>query len=329
MKIETGELSESYCLFEAFTDGQILQIDADQYATLNDALTTVVSALEIEELFQIFAQSFLRFEKDLLDVAFEYTYTNMCGLAELEKFLSNSRNRFNVNIITLLTSFKSYVDQSDRILKYASPLTEARELNKKLGNDAFDTHFSYRVCDQLRNYAQHHALPLGGFSIGFGANFVRDDAGIVRRLNSGYGVSPWLDVTKFKSSPKMKPALHCELGDLGYKKIDMKWLVRSFAGAVYSRHAKLRERLKPKIQDAGIKIAEGYELADVAKGSEAKFLELHGGGKERSMRKDLAAKVLSDFETYASLKNADQIYVTSQIKPDAASYSGPDGLQPQ
>ncbi len=70
-------------------------------------------------------------------------------------------------------------------------------------------------------------------------------------------------------------------------------------------------------------------MASVAKGSEAEFLELHGRGKERPMRNDLAAKVLSEFETYASLENADQIYVTSQIKPDAASYSGPDGLQPQ
>lgn len=323
MEVETGEALDSYYLSEAFLGGQKFPIDADQYAALNAALTTVVSAIEIEELFQIFAHSFLRFEKDLLNVIFEYAYTGVGSSAEKEKFFSNIRNRFNVNIITLLTSFQSYVDQSDRILKYTKNLPTAREFNKKAGNEAFETNFSYRVCAQLRNYAQHQALPLGGFSIGGYTNLVRDDADIVKKHSWGYGVSPWLDVAKFKSSSQVKAPLKVELESLGYEKIDMKWLVRSFAGAMYRRHASLREFLKPEIEAASIEIAAGYAFASAAKDSDAILLELQQGTEKRHMRNDLAAKVLRKFETYTSLNKAVQTYVTSQIRPEAASYSDP------
>ncbi len=327
MEIETGVPSASYCLSEAFLGGQKFQIDADRYVELNEAITTVVSAMEIEELFQIFAESFLRFEKDLLDVSFEYTYIS--GPAELEKLFSKIRNRFNVNILTVLTSYRSYDDHFKRILKSSSHLSEAKEFNEKTRSTNFDTHLSYRVCAQLRNYAQHRALPLGGFTIGPNTNMARDATGIVRKLGSGFNVSPWLNVMKFKGSSQVKRSLKKDLDCLGYEKIDMKWLVRSFAAAMYERHAELRAFLKPEIEAAGSKIVAGYDLASAEKKSEAKFLELDGDGQKRPMRNDLAAKVLREFETQVSLKNAAQNYVTSQIKPDVASYSGPDDLQPR
>lgn len=321
MTIDTGETSADYSLSEGFLGGQTFEIDADRYASLSEALTTVVSAMEIEELFQVFAQSFLRFEKDLLDVAFEYTFANMQAYND-DVFFSGIRHRFNVNIITILTAFQSYNDHCNRILKSSINPPETREFNRKTSHDIFDTHLSYRICAGLRNYAQHRALPLGGFSIGGKANFDRDNAGNLIKLDSGFHVSPWLNVSKFKSDPKCKAPLRRELESIGYEKIDMTWLIRSFAGAMYKRHAALRAFLRPEIIAAGEKIAAGYDLASTAKKSEAKFLDLHGNDEKRPMRNDLAAKVLREFETYTSLKGAEHSYVTSQITPEAATYSG-------
>ena len=321
MTIKTGDPSASYCLNEAFTSGTTCNIDEHLYATLSDALTTVVSAMEIEELFQVFAQSFLRFEKDLLDVIFEYTYTNV-RFADDEEFLFNVRHRFNVNIITILTAFRSYDDHCNRILKHSINPPETKDFNCETRREIFDTHLSYRICAMLRDYAQHRALPLGGYAIGGATNIDCDDAGIKRKLDTGFNVSPWLNVTKFKSSSQCKPALKRELDRLNWEKIDMKWLIRSFAGAMYKRHAALRAFLKPKIEAAGEQIAAGYNFASTAKGSEASFLELQGNGEKRPMRNDLDVKVLSAFETYASLEAAKRLYVTSQIETEAATYHG-------
>jgi hypothetical protein len=319
--IDTRETSPAYHLSERFLSGQIFELDADQYATLSDALTTVVSAMEIEELFQVFAKSFFRFEKDLLDVIFEYSQTDVQAVRD-DLFFGSIRHRFNVNIITILTAYQSYDHQCDGILKRAINPPEMRDFNTKTRAEIFDTHLSYRICAALRNYAQHRALPMGGFSIGSKANLGRDDAGNVRKLDSGFNVSPWLNVTKFRSSSQCKAPLSRELESLGYEKIDMKWLIRSFAGAMYERHAALRAFLKPKIVAADEKIAAGYDLASRAKNSEAKFLELHGNDEKRPMRNGLGTQVLRAFETCTSLAGAESSYVTSQITPVAATFSG-------
>ena len=321
MTIDTGETSAVYSLSEAFIGGQAFEIDADQYATLSEALTAVVSAMEIEELFQVFAQSFLRFEKDLLEVAFEYAFADILALGD-ELFFSSVRHRFNVNIITILTSFKSYDDHCNRILKSSIAPPKAQEFNNRKRSEIFDTHLSYRICSGLRNYAQHRALPLGGFSIGGKTNIGRDNAGKKVKLDTGFTVSPWLNVSKLKDSSQCKAKLQRELDDLGYEKIDMTWLIRSFVGAMYERHAALREFLKPEIETASERITAGYDLARTAKNSEAKFLELCGDDEKRPMRNDLAAIVLKAFETYTSLKGAECSYVSSQITPEAATYSG-------
>lgn len=321
MTIYSGETSAAFSLCENFLSGQEFEIDADQYATLSQALTTVVSAKEIEDLFQVFAQSFLRFEKDLLDMAFQYTYIYIFDLNN-EAFFSNIRHRFNVNIITILTAYRSYDDHCDRILKSSINLTKTKEFNCKTRSKTFDTHLSYRICDQLRNYAQHRALPMGGFSIGGKTNFVHDTVGSFRKSDAGFNVSPWLNALDFKSSSQCKAALRKELEHLGYEKIDLKWLIRSFVCAMYERHAALRAFLKPQIITAGEKIAAGYDLASAAKNSEAKYLELRGKDAKRPMRNDLGAMVLGSFETYTSFTALERSYVTSQIIPEATTYSG-------
>lgn len=321
MTIDTGETSAVYYLSEAFLGGQAFQINADQYVTLSQALTTVVSAMEIEELFQVFAQSFLRFEKDLLEVAFEYAFSDMQALGD-EVFFGNVRHRFNVNIITILTSYKSYDDHCNRILNSSITPPMAHEFNIRKRSEIFDTHISYRICSALRDYAQHRALPLGGFSIGGKANIGRDSAGKKVKRDTGFTVSPWLNVSKLKSSSQCKAKLREELDNLGYDKIDMTWLIRSFVGAMYERHAALRAFLKPEIEAASERITAGYNLAKTVKNSEAKFLELCGDDEKRPMKNDLAAIVLKAFKTYTSLKGAERSYVSSQITPEAATYFG-------
>lgn len=140
--------------------------------------------------------------------------------------------------------------------------------------------------------------------------------------DAGYSVSPWLDVAKFKNSSQCKPNLKSELDRLGYQKIDMKWLVRSFVGAMYERHARLREYLEPKIKTAGEKISSGYSFASAAKGEQARFLELHGNGEKKYMRNGVDKELLSSFESYASLPGAIRSYVTSQIERKADTYAG-------
>lgn len=321
MTVKTNEGALPYSLSEHFIGGQTVEISLEQHAALKAALATLVAAMEVEELFQVFAQSFLRFEKDLLDIAFEHAFGGMYATG-LTVFLSSARNRINVSILNILTCFKSYDDHCDRILKSLTDVPDAVGFNCESRAGAYNSHLSYQICAALRNYAQHRALPLGGFSVGGTSNIGTDSSGQIQKLDTGFSVSPWLDVVKFKDSSQCKAELRAKLECMGYGKIDIKWLIRSFAGAMYERHEKLREFLRPKVVAAGEEIAAGYEFASKKMNREAKYLQLCECSNGRSMRNDLAAKVLSNFKTCTSLKIAEWSYVTSQVTKNAATYAG-------
>lgn len=103
-------LSEPYML------GVDIPIDEEFYLSLRSATIELKAIFELDELFHIFAQTFIRFEKDLLDMAIEFAYPVFVSFGD-EQLLGNFRKRFNVNIITILTSYKTYDDQVSRILK--------------------------------------------------------------------------------------------------------------------------------------------------------------------------------------------------------------------
>ena len=300
--------------------GSKVTISEDHFDALNEALTTLIAASEIEDLFQVFAQSFFRFERDLLAIAFEYSYESEESYDE--EFFGSLRHRFNVNIITVLTAWKSYDDQCNRILNRAINPPETKELNCKVRSEIFDTHLSYRICALLRDYAQHRALPLGGFSIGGTDNTYVDDAGFKNKADVGFNVSPYLDLLKFKKSSQCKNYLKKELDKLDFEKIDIKWLIRSFAGAMYKRHSKLRTFLKTKIEEADKQIADGYDFASNAKGGKAVNLRLCGNGKERDMKENLTVIIQKSFKTHTSFERAERTYMTSQFEKDEQIYAG-------
>ncbi|GLO69531.1 hypothetical protein MACH17_10480 [Phaeobacter inhibens] len=309
-------------LAESFIDGEQFPIDPELHQTLSKAITTVVSAMEIEELFQVFAHSFLNLEEDILKLSLEYAYIERDDREHSDNFFNKVRRRLNVRIITILTAFQSYDDQTNRILIHASHLPKVQQANKAARASAFDDNFSYRVCTALRNYAQHRDLPLGGFDIGARADFSCDKHGKVRKDSFRYDVSPWLNVTKLKGSSQTKRNLKNELEQIYHKYIDLKWLLRSFVSAVYHRHETLRQHLKAEVESAQLDISTAYESISLKKGSEVRLLDLHGGDQKHPMRKDLGTKVLREFKTLTSLRSAARNYVSSKIELEAKAYSG-------
>lgn len=315
----------SYSLREDFLNGKSFQIDAAQYDKLEMALSIVVSTLNLEEVFQVFAQSFLEFEEELLKSSLEYAYDWPENEHSLKDFFKKIRRRLNVRIITILTAFRSYDDQASRILAHSPYLEQVLEINKQARKAAYDNNLSYRVCNDLRNYAQHRELPLGGFSLGGKSNLIRDEAGNLKKDGVGYGVSLWLNLAKLREASQTKSALRSELEEIDEEKMDINWLIRSFASSVYSRHQQLRTALKPLVEDAGLKISEAYAWASEEKGTDAKFLSLWKNDDKRPMRQDLPDLALRDLSSYSSLNNATHVYISSQINSGSDVY--PSGEQ--
>ena len=311
---------EEFSLSEGFIGGFVVSIEKEQFARGSKALATLKSAWDIEESFQVFVQSFIRFEKDMLDIALEFAFPGIEHRDD-EELLNSYRHRFNVNIMTVLTSLRSYDDISNAAV-FPDDKGTLKSFNQKNRQKIYDQYLSYRICYKLRDYAQHKALPLGGFSAGGVANLGRDDEGRYVKLDTGYNVFPWLSLTKFRASSQCKAELRRELEHLGFEKMDIRWLLRSLTSAMYQRHSAVRDFIRPHAENSGQEIVKLYDLVSDQKGSAAQFLEINSKHSSEDMRIDLASNLLSAFKTYTSLMNAEFSYVTSQIKPDKNIYSG-------
>lgn len=309
-----------YKMSEPYESGQVFHISEIMHTSLEAALNNISGALEIEETFQVFAQSFLRFEKDALDIVFEHTFSESRTAID-EDFLGNVGHKFNVNLLTILTSFFSYEEHSKRILKRIKieGADTFDEINRK---SVYDENQCYRICTALRNYAQHRALPLGGFTVGGKSKFIRGEDGKTIKGNPYYSISPWLNSNKLLESKKCNAPVKNDLQGIGYTRIDLKWLVRNFAEGMYDRHSKLRAFLHAEIKSAELEIIKAYELATSEKGEKVKHLNLCIDGHIRPMREDLAAKFFRYSNTHKALKHASRIYITSEIVNESNIYSG-------
>lgn len=65
-------------------------------------------------------------------------------------------------VMNLLASARSYIDLTDERLAHRDELLAMRF--KTWRSVQYDVSFSYRLCEKLRNYAQHRGFPLGAYS---------------------------------------------------------------------------------------------------------------------------------------------------------------------
>lgn len=309
-----------YKMSEPYESGQVFNISESMHTSLEAALNKISGALEIEETFQVFAQSFLRFEKDALDIVFEHTFSESRTAID-EDFLGNVRHKFNVNLLTILTSFFSYDEHSKRISKRID-VEGADAFDETNRKSVYDENPCYRICTALRNYAQHRALPLGGFTVGGKSNFIRGEDGRKIKGNPYYSISPWLNSKKLLEWDKCNAPVKNDLQIIGHAKIDLKWLVRNFAEGMYNRHSKLRVFLHTEIKSAELEILKAYEFATSEKGEKVKHLNLCKDANNRPMREDLAAKFFRYSNTHKALQHASRIYITSEIDKESTIYSG-------
>lgn len=75
-------------------------------------------------------------------------------------------SKLNCKLNNFLSSMRTFLDHSERILKkeYGKNSEEVKNF-KELTNRLYDSHFSYRFLYKLRNYAQHNGLGITHFNI--------------------------------------------------------------------------------------------------------------------------------------------------------------------
>jgi len=143
--------------------GYILRLDVIDWApevpiTDEEALEAhrayraLQAAFALEETYDLLVSNFLELDQEALCAASNYVDRTY------EEFFEE-RARANRRIVNLLTAARLYLDHApQRLSECASNPEDANGEFKKSAARQFDSNFSYRFMEALRNHVQHSSL---------------------------------------------------------------------------------------------------------------------------------------------------------------------------
>ena len=137
----------------------IVEITGDRHAALVEARHYLIDAGNFERRYELMMGNFLAFE-EFCAVSHLRNEMRMDWGYESGDALIMEANR---HIINVFTSGKTYVDQVVRDFKFFGESGAFANKVRELASAAYDGAFDYRMTCQLRDRAQHRALPVDGY----------------------------------------------------------------------------------------------------------------------------------------------------------------------
>lgn len=181
---------------------------------------------EFEEIYSLLMESYREFEHTLAELAIDsYLSTHLERLS-----LDSRRRRITLKVSSLLAQAKAYLDYGNgrsKKLGFQSDFVGATR-------SAYDGSQAYRICEALRNYAQHQAPPVSG-----GSSVSRLRGG---RLRNGHEsvYKPSLKISNLIGTAKAPVKLELEALE---SNPELMMIIREYIGRISGVHKVVRMRL--------------------------------------------------------------------------------------
>lgn len=205
------------------------------------ARRSLYEILYIEETFLFLVENYRDLESDALS----YTLRSATFPKESWSEMVSNIHLFNRRLINLLTTCRMYVDHTPQRLGAIFPNNAKPKSDfKSLLSSRYDSSFSFRLLEALRNYVQHNDLPLSGLCVGHQRIEETDvRPGSLCTLMFNIARDCILDGRRFKAS------VADELRSMP-DNIDVRPLIREYVGLLSEVHQELRKTLDEPLDEA-------------------------------------------------------------------------------
>jgi len=241
-----------------------ISIDESYYSNIKAAKDLLFEGLYIEEKYDLVIENYKEFESELLNttlknvVNWDYDWGKFVG----------AKNELNRRVVNLLSACRLYIDHvRHHFNQIHQNNTDALEKLKKKISHEYDSNFSYRFLESLRNYVQHRGYPISSCS--FPSKRIKE--GNISNLQ--YSLTPYIDIAQLKNDVKFKKLVLAEIGEKT-EKIDIKKTIREYIDSVARIHEKLRELLTDDIKKWEKTIYDSIDLFKNKFGPDEKVLGL-------------------------------------------------------
>lgn len=225
-----------------------VEISSQQFREIERARDCLIECLYIEEKFNLIVDNYLEFEVDLLEGAAR----NMVGSLSKYSEFQIDRSRINRRLINLLSTCKTYLDQSK---VHLATMFGRRSENYCAFKEELEAEagLSYRVMSEVRNFAQHRGYPI--HSVSYPAKWT----GIDDNAKLPFSMVPFIDIKELQADPQFESDVIKQLKRKD-ERVDVRPLVRGYLASLGTIHERMRNRLKPHIADWETTIVGAIEL---------------------------------------------------------------------
>lgn len=214
-----------------------VNLTEDEYLDISSARRTLRDAKYFEERYEMLLGNFLDVEMFFSSYALESAISVSYKYDDLSVVFMDANRR----VMNLLTTFKSYIDQTPRDFK--DSVTSFKQEFVDITRKAFDRSQSYRFISGLRNHVQHYSPP-------------------VHRIKGSAKSEQWPKPVNFiveakylREDPDFK---HKILDDFD-EEIDLRAQIRKFMVEMSEIHIHLRAKVEGEIDSARLKFARTIE----------------------------------------------------------------------
>jgi hypothetical protein len=211
-----------------------IELSRSEYDLLIEAVDKLLECLDAEEKFDCLLENYRDLETYMISQAFESMFSRIEDGVDFQA----PRNTTARKLSNFLSSVRLYQDTVGRHAKsITKDETVATSIHAAMSNQ-FDTSLSYRVLDAMRNHAQHHALPVHGFSRG--SRWVED------RSYSDHEFQPVVNVKELARNPDFKKTTLDEIIS-GPEELKLKPMIRDYIESLSTIHEDFRAKTQSTV----------------------------------------------------------------------------------
>lgn len=315
-------MTDKFFLGDIGPNKQNIEISDANAEELRVSHETIILLEEVENAFGLLGNAYLEFEEYLVRHCFRYSF-DPYG-ARTADYFQVERDELNLKFVSFLATASAYRDQTiSRIGKlnklHSEPSIDFDALHEGLKKESF----TFRLMDRFRNHALHHRLPVGGFGFkSFNDCPIEATETQLRRVR--ITSTPTVLAKDILDNKKMG-SLRSQVSQLDARRIDIKYLVRSYVSGMAFLQRQLREQTEKLVTDAVGNISEANDLYRETTGRKPEGLHFVGSDGTGRMKSvfidyDRMSRIRTMRNRWRGLERAKVTYISSEVEPSQGSF---------
>lgn len=228
------------------TSNTAIEISSEEYQRIIQAEERLLHYVDAEEKYDGFVENYRELEQFILDQAFHALFETTFDSVAFQA----PRNTTARKLSNFLSSVRLY---QDTIGRHAAAILEDESAKVQINaatSREYDSSLNYRILDALRNHAQHHALPIHGYSVSRSWN--KD------RSFSDHEFDPHVAILELASNPEFKKTTLAEIIN-GPEKLKLKPMIREYIESLSNIHSEFRKMTEDVIRRSLLIMSEARE----------------------------------------------------------------------